>query len=379
MDRPKVYLAIVGNDFIVPKTKPIKPKIELENEPQALPASMPAFAGFAESSVSPRYFPSVQLLSGKLLRKLIYSGLLLTVVALLSLNSVPANLYVYVSDKIAVTKNSLPSPKPVLPASAVLINDSDKDAKLSSLTQQSVVLTLNNKQIKPSSDDIAKWVKVSNSTNGKVLMAVKPNIVNYLNTLATQNSKKPVDQVIATRQDGFSQVVIDGQNGVNFGDLQSTASQIAKKLMGAQGLNINLPSSTTQFNTVAAPAGFKWIDVNIAAKHMEMYEQGTVVQTYPVSAGAPETPTPQGHFKIFEKLPVQDMRGYNANGTKYFQPHVRWVSYFSGSNAIHGNYWRPLSWFGDRNSSHGCVSIPDDQAKLIYDWAPIGTPVVVHT
>jgi lipoprotein-anchoring transpeptidase ErfK/SrfK len=98
-----------------------------------------------------------------------------------------------------------------------------------------------------------------------------------------------------------------------------------------------------------------------------------------VSAGAPETPTPQGHFKIFEKLQVQDMRGYNANGTKYFQPHVRWVGYFSGSNAIHGNYWRPLSWFGNRNSSHGCVSVPDDQAKWVYNWAPVGTPVVVHS
>jgi lipoprotein-anchoring transpeptidase ErfK/SrfK len=379
MDRPRVYSASVGNDFIVPKTKPTAPKLKLENKPQEIPVSMPAFAGFAEGSVAPRFLPNVQPLSGKLLRKLIYSGLLLTAVALLSLNSVPANLYVYASNKLAASQNSSPSTKPVLPVSAVLINDADKDSKIDALIHQSVVLTLNNKQIKPLPEEIVKWVKVSNSPNGRVLMAVKPNILNYLNSLAAQNSKQPVDQVMATRQDGSTQVVIDGQDGVGFDDLQSAASQVAEKLMGAQGLNINLPSSTTKFNTVAAPAGFKWIDVNIAAKHMEMYEQGTVVQTYPVSAGAPETPTPQGHFKIFEKLQVQDMRGYNANGTKYFQPHVRWVSYFSGSNAIHGNYWRPLSWFGNRNSSHGCVSVPDDEAKWVYNWAPVGTPIVVHT
>jgi len=98
-----------------------------------------------------------------------------------------------------------------------------------------------------------------------------------------------------------------------------------------------------------------------------------------ISAGAPETPTPLGQYKIYAKFTRQDMRGFNPNGTKYFQPNVQWINYFYAGNAIHGNYWRPTSWFGNRNSSHGCVSLPNDEAKWVYDWTPIGTPIVTHS
>ena len=112
---------------------------------------------------------------------------------------------------------------------------------------------------------------------------------------------------------------------------------------------------------------------------MWLYDKGQLTKTYPISAGAAATPTPIGQYKIYSKLAVQDMKGFNPNGSKYFQPHVRWINYFlPGGYAVHGNYWRPLSWFGAVNSSHGCVSLPDDQAKEVYDWAPIGTTVITH-
>jgi hypothetical protein len=375
MDRPKVYSAAIGNDFIVQKTKPTKPTIKIENNTQLVSGALPAFA---EIPVATNFIPKINI-SSNLLKRVIYSCTLLLVVGLISLSNTPENLYSYVNDKLSANKPSLLNSQATLPTNAIFINNSSQDSKIKAITQQSIVLNFSGKDVHPTENDVAKWIKPANSQAGKTLIAVKSNILEYLNDLASQNSKKPIDQVVASRQDGSSQVVIDGRDGLGFGNLEGVADKIAGSLMGAKGLNIDLPSTTAKFNTIAAVGDFKWIDVNIAAKHMEMYEGNKVVQTYPVSAGAPETPTPQGHFKIFEKLPVQDMWGYNANGTKYFQPHVRWVSYFSGSNAIHGNYWRPLSWFGNRNSSHGCVSVPDTQAKAVYDWAPVGTPVIVHT
>ncbi|MEK7059829.1 MAG: L,D-transpeptidase, partial [Patescibacteria group bacterium] len=82
---------------------------------------------------------------------------------------------------------------------------------------------------------------------------------------------------------------------------------------------------------------------------------------------------------IYAKHAQQDMRGNNVDGSRYFQPHVRWINYFYKDYAIHGNYWRPLSYFGNINSSHGCVSLVDGEAEWIYAWASIGTPVIVHT
>jgi lipoprotein-anchoring transpeptidase ErfK/SrfK len=72
------------------------------------------------------------------------------------------------------------------------------------------------------------------------------------------------------------------------------------------------------------------------------------------------------------------MSGFNPDGTKYLQPHVQWINYFYGGDAVHAVYWHPLSWFGAINSSHGCVGVSTDDGKWVYDWAPIGTTVITH-
>ncbi len=60
----------------------------------------------------------------------------------------------------------------------------------------------------------------------------------------------------------------------------------------------------------------------------------------------------------------------------YYTPNVPNISYFDGDEALHGAYWHHN--FGHR-MSHGCVNMPLDAAALVYDWAPIGTEVWVHT
>jgi len=72
------------------------------------------------------------------------------------------------------------------------------------------------------------------------------------------------------------------------------------------------------------------------------------------------------------------MSGPNTDGSRYVQPNVPWVNYFYRDYAIHGNYWRPTSYFGNVNSSHGCVGLLTNDAAWLYAWAPIGTAVVVH-
>jgi lipoprotein-anchoring transpeptidase ErfK/SrfK len=112
---------------------------------------------------------------------------------------------------------------------------------------------------------------------------------------------------------------------------------------------------------------------------MYAYEGTTLVRTFLISAGAPATPTVIGQYKIYSKYISQDMRGANVDGSSYFQPNVPYVLYFYGGYAIHGNYWRPTSWFGNINSSHGCLGVTPDDGAWIFDWAPIGTPVITHT
>jgi lipoprotein-anchoring transpeptidase ErfK/SrfK len=46
--------------------------------------------------------------------------------------------------------------------------------------------------------------------------------------------------------------------------------------------------------------------------------------------------------------------------------------------ALHANYWRPVSYFGNVASSHGCVGMLYDDAKFFWDFATYRTRVVVY-
>jgi lipoprotein-anchoring transpeptidase ErfK/SrfK len=63
------------------------------------------------------------------------------------------------------------------------------------------------------------------------------------------------------------------------------------------------------------------------------------------------------------------------NPMNYDLPNVPWVASFKGPYTIHGAYWHHN--FG-HPMSHGCVNMKVSEAKIIYDWAEIGTPVIIY-
>ena len=70
------------------------------------------------------------------------------------------------------------------------------------------------------------------------------------------------------------------------------------------------------------------------------------------------------------------MRGENADGTNYEAPDVPWVTYFHRGYALHAAHRGALP--SATPGRIGCVNLPVSVAKQVYDFAPLGTPVVVH-
>jgi lipoprotein-anchoring transpeptidase ErfK/SrfK len=118
----------------------------------------------------------------------------------------------------------------------------------------------------------------------------------------------------------------------------------------------------------------KAIVVSISHQMLWAYKgQKVVLSTY-VSTGRAGFDTPVGSFAVLTKLPSQTMEGV-IGGEYYNVPDVPSVLYFTNSgHALHGTYWH--NNFG-MPMSHGCVNLPLDVAAWLYDWAPVGTPVLI--
>jgi lipoprotein-anchoring transpeptidase ErfK/SrfK len=68
--------------------------------------------------------------------------------------------------------------------------------------------------------------------------------------------------------------------------------------------------------------------------------------------------------------------GSKAAGDYFYLPNVEYISWFYGEYSIHGAYWN--KFIGVKSTSHGCVNMTNADASFIYDWAPVGTKVVIH-
>jgi lipoprotein-anchoring transpeptidase ErfK/SrfK len=291
----------------------------------------------------------------------------------------------YWSAHITLAKPAVASKSVIRPTSGLnmAVASNQLQTELQRITAQPISVNLGTQTVSVSPATIKSWVSITpdNSTAMDYLHVNNSAIASSLSKQINQYVKAPVNQVTATHPDGTSAVIVAGRNGTKLSDtanLSVQAQQIATNLFSGKGFQVSAPLVSLPFQSVTPAAFDKLIEVNLSAKQMWVYDHGNLLKQYAVSAGKPSTPTPVGEFHVYEKLPVQDMWGYNPDGTKYFQPHVYWISYFTGGDAVHGVYWHPLSWFGVHNSSHGCVGLPDDEAQWVYNWDSIGTTVITY-
>jgi L,D-transpeptidase catalytic domain len=110
---------------------------------------------------------------------------------------------------------------------------------------------------------------------------------------------------------------------------------------------------------------FAWprfhIEVDQTRQVLYTVFRGSVTHIMHISSGKPSTPTPDGSFQVFSKLP-----GFSSHGLYY-------PSFFDGNRAIHG--WTEVPPYA---ASHGCVRVPYWNAKWIFGLADYGTRVLVY-
>lgn len=122
----------------------------------------------------------------------------------------------------------------------------------------------------------------------------------------------------------------------------------------------------------------KYIDINLAQQTMVIFENGKALDAYLVSSGKKGMETPVGDFQIRNKSPKPWSKKYAL-----FMPN--WMAIVpSGEIGIHELPEWPGGYKEGQNHlgipvSHGCVRLGVGPAKRVYDWADIGTPVLIYS
>ena len=118
------------------------------------------------------------------------------------------------------------------------------------------------------------------------------------------------------------------------------------------------------------------IEINLKEQRMKKILGGVILAEYPISSGKAATPTPKGTFAIRNKTP----RAWSKQFSLYMP---WWMAFTYQGHGIHELPEWPNGYKEGQNHlgppvSHGCVRLGIGPAKEMYDWAPIGTPVVVR-
>lgn len=243
--------------------------------------------------------------------------------------------------------------------------------------------------------DKVQWVEFLTKDDGSLdtpsISTVK--VADWVNALAATTDVKPQNRVDNVDSSGkVLTVAREGKKGLKTNNTEQVTKDIIAAMTDGkayEGLfhydDVEPGSETKQVaegteNLVyQAAEGEKWVDISLADNSVTAYIGGKVAGgPYYMVPGAPDTPTVTGTFHVYLKYDVQTMRGENADGTKYETEGVPWVTYFTGSYAMHGAPWRSSFGWSGYGGSHGCVNMPVDAAKVIYDWTDMGDTVVVH-
>ncbi len=112
---------------------------------------------------------------------------------------------------------------------------------------------------------------------------------------------------------------------------------------------------------VRFPQHGRHIEGDLSRQVIALVDRGRARRIYPTSSGKPSTPTVIGSFRVYLKTP-----GTNAKGMVD-------SAYFIRGYATHGYPSVPIF-----PASHGCFRLPIPDARTVFNWIAIGTPVDVY-
>lgn len=129
-----------------------------------------------------------------------------------------------------------------------------------------------------------------------------------------------------------------------------------------------------------SPETEDYIEVSIAEQMVYLYKEGSLFYETPCVTGKKDGKhdTLVGIFQVYAKDKERYLQGVEE-GDEY----KTWVDYwmpFNGGQGLHDASWR-MDFGSDiyvYSGSHGCVNLPPESAKVIFENIDVGCPVYVY-
>lgn len=293
------------------------------------------------------------------------------------------------STALADGKDQSVSLQPAAKKADILVKDTAAaEAAANDYLSKKIVLTYGGQTFSPDRSALGHMIVFSETKglDGHPTLEAsisREQVLGYLQSIANQVNVSPQNKKIMIRN-GVSSVEQEGKNGVAINQAPA-ADAILSALQNKQDLTVALTDSSVPFQTQTSqssgPNAGQYIEINLSSQQLWAYQNGQVVYSSPITSGGTGNgfPTVTGQFAIYAKERNRYLNGapYGYNYNVFVQ---YWMPFYLGFG-LHDASWR--NNFGGQDyywdGSHGCVNMPLAAAAFIYDWAPIGTPVWVHT
>jgi lipoprotein-anchoring transpeptidase ErfK/SrfK len=121
----------------------------------------------------------------------------------------------------------------------------------------------------------------------------------------------------------------------------------------------------------------KQIQVFIERQVLIALENGEEIYNFDIVTGRDGKETTAGSYQVSRK--------YEKYTSKTYGSEMPYTMFFTDDGkAIHGTQMATLrsylhAYLADSVGSEGCVGLTDDNAMALFEWAPVGTPVIVIT
>jgi hypothetical protein len=225
-----------------------------------------------------------------------------------------------------------------------------------------------------------------------------------MSLIATGQSQKaggyPVAYEYADRDRGFGDAADAVSKAKTVDDFIAADDQVRILSQNLQALLDNLKDTTPRdqahqadlrlLNDYGAMQG-KAIVVSLREQTARFYEDGKLVFVTDVTTGRPEKPSPPGlHYAMYKQTNLIFSSPDPVDSPLYYAPtKVNYgILYANYGFFLHDAYWRrhfgpgsnlphydPAAFNG---GSHGCINFKENDMARVYDWTPVGSPIIVY-